>query len=114
MIASSWLFSEASMRAMQRRLAKSAQTRLSFTVAILAQGTHRAVAVTQAFFTQARFPLLPFFSDPREGGAQLFLGFLPSSVFDPRRRGSPIEPTLNESMPSARGHSLLEFSPADF
>ena len=67
-----------------------------------------------AYFTQARLPLLAFFSDPREGDAQLFLGFLPSSMFDPRRRGRPIEPTLKESMRSAKGHSLLKFPPAVF
>ena len=58
--------------------------------------------------------MLAFFSDQREGDAQLFLGFLPSSISDPRRRGRPIEPTLKESMRSAKGHSLLKFSPADF
>ena len=57
------------------------------TVAILAQGTHWAVAVTQAFFAQARLPWLcdPVYSKNIQGlHFEISLGLLPSfflSVF---------------------------------
>ena len=78
------------------------------TVAILAQGTHWAVAVTQAFFAQVRFPLLSLFFNSRASCAQLLLGFLPSSTFGGCHRGCPIRPSLQHSMPSTECHSLLD------
>ena len=80
------------------------------TVAILAQGTHWAVAVTQAFFfAQVRFPLPSLFFNSRASCAQLLLGFLPSSTFGGCHRGCPIRPSLQHSMPSTECHCLLDF-----
>ena len=83
--------------------------RQNCTVAILAQGTHWAVAVTQAFFAQVRFPLPSLFFNSRASCAQLLLGFLPSSTFGGCHRGCPIRPSLQHSMPSTECHCLLDF-----
>ena len=83
--------------------------RQNCTVAILAQGTHWAVAVTQAFFAQVRFLLPSLFFNSRASCAQLLLGFLPSSTFGGCHRGCPIRPSLQHSMPSTECHCLLDF-----
>ena len=85
--------------------------RQNCTVAILAQGTHWAVAVTQALLPRLDSHGCHFLTlfIPMGWEFEISLGLLPSRHFSVRRRGWQIGPRPHRSIPPRGSHSLKKF-----